>query len=192
VCRALCRAPYPTPAESLARIRRHAENDVPEAIRALGDAYCSPAVTRFPFVVKSTKKAAKIYKRAVELGEVNAMVTLAWLYQNGDGVKLDMKKATELYRRAADRGQAQAQFELGKIIDDPDAEEGSDEAFRLFKLSAEQGYTAAEFMVGVCYGAGRGVGEDRGEADRWLSRAAAKGHERAAQGLTYLRNGAIY
>ena len=115
------------------------------------------------------------------------MVRLAWLYQNGDGVKLDMKKATELYRRAADRGQAQAQFELGKIIDDPHAEEGSDEAFRLWKLSAEQGYTAAEFMVGVCYGAGRGVGVDCGEAKRWLSRAAAKGHERAAKVFADLR-----
>jgi hypothetical protein len=35
----LCRAPYPTPAETLVRIRRHVENDNDEAARFLGELY---------------------------------------------------------------------------------------------------------------------------------------------------------
>ena len=53
-------------------------------------------------LVKSEKKAVKLYKRAVELGEVDAMVTLGSMYSRGDvGVKVDMKKANQLYKMAS-------------------------------------------------------------------------------------------
>lgn len=186
----LCRAPYPTPAESLARIRRHAENDVPEAIRALGDAYFTPSEAGFRgVVVKSTKKAAKIYKRAVELGEVNAMSALAWLYETGDGVKLNRNKAIQLYRMAADRGNATACLSLGNLLR---MDEKLVEAFQYAMRAAAQGQTDAETTVGMAYGAGEGVEENLTEADRWLSRAAAKGHARAAEALDFLRRGAVY
>ncbi|KAH8053642.1 hypothetical protein JL722_9491 [Aureococcus anophagefferens] len=83
-------------AEQLARLRRHVENEVPEAITHLGIAYSEG---RFG-LVKSDKKAAKIYRRAVELGDVTAMNCLGLLYENGSGVKLDKKKAERLYRMA--------------------------------------------------------------------------------------------
>ena len=69
----LCRIPCPkTNAELLAQIRRHVENEVPEAISFLGSAYHHGLYG----LVKSAKKAAKIYRRAVELGDVDAMVFL--------------------------------------------------------------------------------------------------------------------
>ena len=59
----LCRLPCARAnAERLARLRRHVENDVPEAIATLGCAYRDAELG----LVKSTKKAAKLYKRAVE------------------------------------------------------------------------------------------------------------------------------
>ncbi|KAK7241134.1 hypothetical protein SO694_0005206 [Aureococcus anophagefferens] len=105
-----CRIPYAeTDAEDLARLRRHVENEVPEAIAMLGDAYRKG----WHGLVKSDKKAAKIYRRAVELGSVDAMVSLGGMYATGSGVKLDKKKAARLYRMAADRGNAVAQSNLG-------------------------------------------------------------------------------
>ena len=72
----LCRLPRPkTNAEQLTRLRRHVENEVPEAITFLGDAYRNGLLG----LVKSDKKAAKIWKRAVELGSVDAMVHLGIL-----------------------------------------------------------------------------------------------------------------
>ena len=69
----LCRLPpTKTDAEQLARLRRHVENEVPEAITHLGNAYREG---RFG-LVKSYKKAAKMYRRAVELGNVDAMAVL--------------------------------------------------------------------------------------------------------------------
>ena len=102
---ALCRLPCPkTNAEQLARLRRHVENEVPEAITTLGSAYSHGQIG----LVKSDKKAAKIWKRAVELGNVDAMAFLGEMHEEGSGVKLDKKKAERLYRAAADRGDAHA------------------------------------------------------------------------------------
>jgi TPR repeat protein len=133
--------------------------------------------------VKSDKKAAKIWKRAVELGDVSATINLAFLYDTGSGVKLDKKKAERLYRAAADRGSALAQKSLGFFLYD---QEKFEEAFRYFALAADQGYTAAENNLGVCHMRGEGTEVDLGKARYWLERAAAKGHERAKAALAHL------
>ncbi|EGB07814.1 hypothetical protein AURANDRAFT_27542, partial [Aureococcus anophagefferens] len=125
-------------------------------------------------------KAAKIYRRAVELGSVDAMVDLGILYNNGSGVKLDKKKAERLYRAAADRGDAAAQNRLGALLH---SEEKFEEAVRYYALAANQGYAAGELNLGSCYGNGQGTEVDLGKARYWYARAAAKGHETA---ITFL------
>jgi TPR repeat protein len=176
----LCRVPFPeSDAEDLARLRRHVENEVPEAIGFLGTAYREG----WYGLVKSDKKAAKIYRRAVELGDVEAMGHLGLLYNNGSGVKLDKKKAERLYRTAADRGEATAQINVGILLGH---EEKHEEAFRYYALSADQGYTPGEFNLGCCYHNGIGTEVDLGKARFWFERAAAKGHERAIKILARL------
>jgi hypothetical protein len=133
--------------------------------------------------VKSDKKAAKIYRRAVELGDVEAMARLGSLYELGNGVKLDMKKAERLYRAAADRGDAFGQTSLAFLLD---AEERHEEAFRYYALAADQGYTSGEFNLGCCYRDGEGTEVDLGKARYWFERAAAKGDEDATRNLARL------
>ena len=176
----LCRVPHPeTDAEQLAQLRRHVENEVPEALAFLGDAYYSGRMG----LVESAKKAAKIWKRAVELGNVDAMRCLGVLYEYGKGVKLDKKKAERLYRMAADRGDAVAQSNFAFLLD---AEEKHEEAFRYYALAADQGYTRAEHNLGCRYGNGEGTEVDVGKARYWFERAAAKGYERAIESLARL------
>ena len=176
----LCRVPHPeTDAEQLAQLRRHVENEVPEALAFLGDAYYSGRMG----LVESAKKAAKIWKRAVELGNVDAMRCLGVLYEYGKGVKLDKKKAERLYRMAADRGDAVAQSNFAFLLD---AEEKHEEAFRYYALSADQGHKRGETNLGVCYKAGKGTEVDLGKARCWFERAAAKGHEAATRELARL------
>ena len=176
----LCRLPCAeNNAEQLACLRRHVENEAPEAITALGNAYH----TGWFGLVESDKKAAKIWKRAVELGDVEAMVYLGGLYRTGSGVKLDKKKAQRLYRMAADRGYAVAQFNIAKFLD---SEEKFEEAVRYYALAADQGYTRAENNLGVCYRDGTGTEVDLGKARYWFERAAAKGHDRAIELLARL------
>ena len=141
----LCRLPCPkSNAEELARLRRHVENEVPEAIGFLGIAYREGRLG----LVKSDKKAAKILKRAVELGAVHAMIELGRLYETGSGIKLDKKKAERLYRAAVDRGDAVAQNNLAYLLDTVGRFE---EAVRYYALSADQGQTFGEFNLGICY-----------------------------------------
>ena len=176
----LCRIPCAEDdAEHLTRLRRHVENEVPEAITHLGIAYRAGRLG----LVKSDKKAAKIWKRAVELGDVEAMRYLAGLYEDGEGVKLDRKKAERLYRAAADRGDPSAQTSLAFLLD---SQEKFEEAVRYFTLAANQGHTYAETALGCCYHYGMGTEVDLGKARYWLERAAAKGYEKAIQARALL------
>ena len=113
------------------------ENEVPEAITFLGEGYRDGMMG----LVKSDKKAAKIFKRAVELGDVHAMVSLGAAYYNGEGVKLDWKKAKQLHRMAADRGSATGQCNVGEVCEDKEGD--ISEAQKWYVLSAAQGLNYA-------------------------------------------------
>ncbi|EGB05937.1 hypothetical protein AURANDRAFT_54429 [Aureococcus anophagefferens] len=121
---------------------------------------------------KSTKKAAKLYRRAVELGNVQSMTNLGALYAQGEGVKLDRRKATQLYRMASDGGSAMAAQNLGALIaDGPRDARDHVEAFKYFKLAADRGLHMSFNSMGVCYECGEGVERDLDEARRWYTRA---------------------
>jgi TPR repeat protein len=177
--------PYPkSHAETLARLRRHVNDEVPEAIVELGCVYCSGDLG----LVKSLKKGAKLFKRAVELGNVDAMHRLATCYYLGEGVKLDMKKAVKLWRVPASHGHAKSQYGLSVALRvlSVDPLETAEESFHYAKLAAEQGVKEAEYNVGVALWKGLGVAVDVDEGRRWLERAAAKGFQSAFDQLAEL------
>jgi len=171
----LCRLPASqSPQEELARVRRHVENEVPEAINWLGSCYRDGDEDLG--IPKNCKKAAKLCKRAVELGNVDAMRDLGVMYSLGCGVKIDLKKAMQLHRMAMDRGDVTAGYNLGltfQRVGDIDA------AFRCFRAAADQGHSCAMVNVGNCYFKGSGVQADLDEAMRWYERGTAKGDEKA-------------
>ena len=184
----LCRLPPAIgDAEILARHRRHVDMDVPEALTSLGLYYRDGQYG----LVKSATKAVKLFERAVELGNVNAMTWLGFAYEIGEGVKLSKKKASKFYRMAADRRHAAARCNLG-ILRYENA--NFDQAVRLFGLAAAQGLTHAEYMLGLCLEHGLGVPTkdsstkqgDLDEAKRLYALAAAKGYEQAKDRLANL------
>ena len=184
----LCRVPRANnDAETLARLRRHVENEVPEAVCSLGTAYLTGKLG----LVKSSKKAMKLFKRAMDLGDVQATAHLAQLYNDGAGVKIDKKKTIQLLRKAADGGHAGAQYKIaGHIGTAATGEQDLEEAFRYTLLSATQGLTGAQWAAGMLYQDGAGVAanaEERlEEAKRWYTLAAAKGYEPAIKSLREL------
>ena len=162
----LCRKnPPESQEEYVAMMRRHAENEVPEAIAELGHLY-----NNGNGVVKSTKKAAKLYIRAVELGDASAMLSLGLLYEHGDGVSQNMKKMMQLYRMAADLGHARGLSNVAIVC----ARNGDfAQAFEFHMRAAEKGFTISEHNLGGLYL----LENDLDEARRWYGRAAAKGFE---------------
>ena len=187
----LCRAPCPVGAAAvLALLRRHVDNDQAEAITHLGHQYLRGDLG----LVKSAKKAVKLYKRAAELGDIIAMNLLGILYcQGNDGVKLDRKQGMQFYRMAAERGYASSQFNFGKILFSEvelgprmDIHPKLSGARRWIKLAADQDHVGALFELGLHSLNGRGAAPDVDEAKRYLARAAAKGHEGAAALLNHM------
>ena len=183
----LCRAPYArSQAEIVARIRRNVEKGVPEAINDLGVAYLKGEEG----LAINLRKAAKLFKRAVEAGNVDAMVNLGHMYIKAEGVKQDKEKAMQLFQMASDRGDAVAQNNIGALL----LHEDKKAAFPFYLLAAKQGMTIAEFNVACMYMNGKGVDEDHHEALRWLKRVAAKPsqfQEKAKEGVKYLTTGEI-
>ena len=170
----LCREPVLVSDHlQLARIRRHVENDVPEAVLSLGHLYREGGQYG---IVRNEKKAAKIFKRAAELGSLDAMNSLSIMYFHGEGVKVDKEKSWRLLRRAADGGQVQSQFSLASRLYHKGEHE---EHIHYVSLAAEQGFTDAMYCLGGCYAEGDGVPQDLDQAKLWFARAGAKGHEAA-------------
>jgi len=174
-----------TQEEEMAILRRHVENDIPAAIRRLGSKYEFGLLSLVP----SPKKATRLYRRAADLGDMEAMYMVGISYLKGNGVKYDKKKAVKYFRMAADRGYVLAQYNLGGALRKGDGvTQDDDEALRFYKLAAEQGLTEAEFNLGLLYVYGQGVARDTAEATRWLERAAAKGYEPAMTMRARLRS----
>ena len=55
-------------------------------------------------------RSRECYEKAAELGSCFALVELAFLYENGDGVEKNYEKAFELISRAAGQGYPYAMF----------------------------------------------------------------------------------
>ena len=149
------------------------------------------SVSHAPTQVKSSKKAAKLWKRAVELGNVDSMMNLGYLYEVGDGVKQDTRKALQLYRMGGDRGDANAACKAGKLLHH--LGRGGlgtpQEAFRYYKIAAEAGVTEAIFYTGVAYRRGEGCDEDEEAALHWFERGAAGsdlGSEKCRNSLAFM------
>ena len=170
-----CRAPPPRDeAEELAHLRRHVENEVPEAMRQLAITYQRGGLG----LLKSSKKAARLFKRAVELGDTEAMVKLGIMYHDGNGVKLNHVKAMQLFRAAADRGDARGQAMIALCLLKTASEALEDDlktGFRYAKLSSDQGYTLGSLMLGKAYYFGLGVEERPDEVIRLFTIALASG-----------------
>ena len=178
----LCRTPVPvTGEEELALLQRNVENGIPAAMFQLGSNYANG----LHGLVPSHKKAARLYQRAADLGDVLAMHNLGFLYERGEGIKLDLKKTVKYWRMAAEQGMASAQYNLGTSYERGEGvAQDYAEAARLYKLAADQGHTKAEYNLGVMYYCGNGFARDIAEGIFWLKRAAAKGNKRAKDALT--------
>ena len=132
----LCRAPFLNEREELVALRRHVENGVPEAMNYLANSYRDGEFGFAP----SAKKAAKLFKRAVALGNVDAMVSLGALYDGGVRIEWDWKKAMQLWQMASDRGSATGQHNLGLMLR---AHGEYDKAITYLELAKGQGREGA-------------------------------------------------
>lgn len=109
--------------------------------------------------------------------EINRFLPTVWLSPStGDE---EVRSITE----AAGRGLAGAQFSLGVSLE---TKEDYAEAFKWYRLAADQHFPPAEHNVAVLYVEGHGVSPDKHQAEHWFKRAAEHGIADAHWGLGLL------
>jgi hypothetical protein len=107
-------------------------------------------------VEKDAREAAMWYLKAAEQGDAVAQVDAGISYERGEGVRKDKAAAETWYKKASEQGNAIGSFQLGWLYlakpgpgrTDP---LGTLVALKYLKLSAEQGYPVAAFVLGEVF-----------------------------------------
>jgi TPR repeat protein len=95
-------------------------------------------------------KAFDYYRMAAELGNPDAMFTLAMMYHAGVSVKRDDKIAIELMTKASVSGSEDAQFTMGTLYEGGrGVKKSREEAVRYYTMAAENGYLVAYYRLSL-------------------------------------------
>ena len=123
--------------------------------------------------------------KAADMGESKAMTALGNMYLDGDseGVSKDVAKGIEFLNKAVDAGDTTAMLSLADWY-----REGNDYqvAFDIVKKAADAGDSVGMLAVGIMYGNGEGVPEDKHKAMEWYRKAADAGNEVAMRGIGFM------
>jgi TPR repeat protein len=140
--------------------------------------------------------ALKHWKPLAEQGNAEAQNNLGAMYFKGWGVSQDDREAVRWFRLSAEQGNVEAQFNLGVMYDSrltfytfghsaflgdvvrtrTSVTKDDKEAVHWYRLAADQGYSKAQFNLGMMYEYGLGVATDVKEAIRWDRLAAEQGN----------------
>ncbi len=149
-----------------------------------------------PDLNKWSESALFAYRDAASRGYAPAQNELGKIYQFGLlGINQDSKQALQWYLKAATPnlnasnslkdGYAPAQQNVGTIYLVGDGvQKDSTEAFKWFKMAAEQGNVESQFHLGLLYYNGEGVKKEVKEALKWFKIAAAQDHTEAQNNLS--------
>lgn len=157
---------------------------------------------------------APLVSKYADEGRENAKIFMADMLLYGWGIPQDVKKAEEIFTVLAENGNAYAQFvmiqrSLLPVMEAPKKEselktpeefyqegrkyyygEGviinNAKAVGYFTVAAEGGHSEAQYLLGVCYRLGYGVGIDIEKARYWYEKSAAQGNKAARNVLDSL------
>ena len=120
-------------------------------------------------------RAADYFRRAVDLGNMDAAYALALLYRDGRGVPQDAVKAAQLLKQAADENIVAAEVEYAIMLFNGDGiPKDEAAAARYFARAAATNNPVAANRLARLLATGRGVARNMVEAMKWhlLARAA--------------------
>jgi len=104
----------------------------------------------------------------------------------------EYEKAIPILMELAGVGNPGAQYQLGVMFHNGyGVHENYEDAFKWYKLSAEQGQLQAKYALWYMYYHGEGVVKDNGEAFKWLILSAEGGMVEAQEILDYFLSSAI-
>jgi TPR repeat protein len=126
--------------------------------------------------IQDFSRAATLFRRAAELGDMDAAYGLSVFYREGTGVPRDRAESLRWLQRAAQESHVAAMVEFGVALFNGDGVEKSESgAARLFGRAAQANSPIAQNRLARLYAAGRGVKADMVEAMKWHVLARANG-----------------
>ncbi len=105
------------------------------------------------------REAVRLYRQAVALGHVSAMVNLGYAYENGFGLQSDAFEAFRLYLQAAQGGEAQGMTNLGYMYETgKGTKKDLRKAVEWYRSSAEKGNKNGMANLSYMYETDQGIG----------------------------------
>ena len=131
-------------------------------------------------VPKSDGEAAKWWRKAAELGHVDAQFNLGWLCERGCGGGKNLEEAAKWYRKAAEQGNARAQATYAAMcMDGRGVPKNPAEAAKWYRKAAEQGNANAQCALGIMHAEGIAFPKSDVKAQAWYLKAAEQGNVNA-------------
>ena len=130
--------------------------------------------------------ALNLFQQAAEAGNIDAMGNLAYLFENGEGVRQNFAEAFKWYKKAALGGNTDAMWSVATAYKEGIGTNQDDaQHFAWIKKLAESGDVQAMAVLGDAYFGGEGVMQNNDEAFKWYSRAANNGHINAMLSVAF-------
>jgi len=140
------------------------------------------------YTAKDYEKAYKLYSQLVQEGNIDAMTSLGYMHQMGQGCEVDEAKTLELYTKAAEAKQPYALFNLAILYENGVGGVTHDmfKAHELHMQAAEREVPPAMYEVALMLERGLGCIQNYSEAAFWYEEAAKRGHAAAFNNLGVL------
>lgn len=148
-------------------------------------------------------EAMSLWRKAAELGDMDAQYWVGRMYQYGNGVEVDYVQAIHWYQKAAEQGHDDAKYAAKRCQIFIDALHGDAAAQCIYALelersdpqkaldfmekSAEQGHDDAQYRLGLWYAFGRNAAKNSKESLRLFQLAAKQGHTEATELLALMK-----
>lgn len=122
--------------------------------------------------------------RAAKQGDINAILQLGLLYEEGKGVSQDSEIANTLFKEAASNNKIKGKkcFELGTMyligISIP---KNIVVSTKWFHKAAEFGHTSSQYILGSNYLGGVGIRQNKSEAKKWFGKNCDGGDQRGCE-----------
>lgn len=138
-------------------------------------------------------EAKAIWEELAKKGNTTALINLANLYEQGNGVKKDKKESMKYIQKAAELGDYRAQYDLGIEYEKGIyVKRDIDKAEYWLKKSCENGNAQAYLAYGIMLATAKGKGvenitsEQKTQALKWLKLAKQEGESEAADYIKIL------
>lgn len=149
------------------------------------DAYTIANMYRSGFGVPQDRELAfKLYKKAAELGNIQAQQELGDIYYFGEETKQSYSKANYWYEKAAKSGNADAQMKLGyAYMNGEGFTVNYGKAKYWLQLADKQDQPGAGYHLGILYFEGKGVSRDNIKAVSFFKKSCDAGSALACEKL---------